>query len=247
MGVLQRFERRLEGLVEGAFAKTFKSNVEPVEVAKALRREAVDHKVISASRSLVPNTYTVELSAADHEHLEPYAAPLGVEFAGILRETAAEEGWAFVGPVTVGLERHDDLDQGVFRVRSKVVPVPRADSPQEPSPRSYDGPVRHRLVVLRRPGDADGPAAEQRDLTLDRPVTVLGRAGDVDLSLADTGVSRRHAEVRLTSEGTAELRDLGSTNGTNVNGRRVERVRLRDGDHIALGRVEVVYRREASG
>ena len=230
MGVLSRFERRLEGLVEGAFAKLFRGGVEPVEIAKALQREAEDKKAIGAARTLVPNDFVVELGATDHAKLKPYEAPLGAELASMVREHAAERRWAFVGPVRVTIEEHDDLDTGVFRVRSAVVegdpdPIPVAPAKGQP-----------RLRVL-------AGAGAPNEIPLTREVLTIGRSSSSDIRLDDTGVSRRHAEVRLEGDDVV-LVDVGSTNGTNVNGRGVEHARLSPGDRIELGRTVLVYERD---
>ncbi|HEX8001484.1 MAG TPA: DUF3662 and FHA domain-containing protein [Mycobacteriales bacterium] len=230
MGVLQRFERRLEGLVEGTFAKVFRGGVEPVEVAKALQREAADKKAISATRTLVPNDFVVELGGTDHAKLKPYEQPLGKELAELVREHAAERGWEFVGPVTVMLEEQDDLDTGMFRVRSAVsegTPDPKPALPTRGAPR---------IRVAQGPG-----ATKTIDLAND--VTVVGRGSQADLRLDDTGVSRLHAEIRREGDDVV-LVDLGSTNGTAVNGRHVERVRLTPGDRIELGHCVLVYERD---
>lgn len=230
MGVLQRFERRLEGLVEGAFARVFRGGVEPVEVAKALQREAEDKKAISSHRTLVPNDYVVELGKTDAAKLLPYEVPLGAELASMVREHAAERRWSFVGPVTVRLEQHDDLDTGVFRVRSQVTegdldPVPTTTTQGQP-----------RLRVLNGAG-------AQNEIPLTRDVLVIGRASTADIRLDDTGVSRQHAEVRREGDDVVVV-DLGSTNGTSVNGRGVERARLTPGDRIECGRTVLVYERD---
>jgi hypothetical protein len=230
LGVLQRFERRLEGLVEGAFAKVFRGGVEPVEIAKALQREAADRKAISSTRTLVPNDYVVELGHADHARLSPYEAPLTAELASMVREHAADNRWAFVGPVTVHLELHDDVDTGTFRVRSTVQegdPDPTAQTTQTGKPR---------LRVVAGPN-----APHEQPITAD--IVVIGRGSTADLRLDDTGVSRRHAEVRREGDDVILL-DLGSTNGSAVNGRHIERVRLTPGDRIELGRSVVVYERD---
>ena len=230
MGVLQRFERRLEGLVEGTFAKVFRGGVEPVEVAKALQREAADKKAIGASRTMVPNGFTVELGRTDFGKLKPYEQPLGKELADMVREHAAERGWEFVGPVTVALEEHEDLDTGMFRVRSEVAPGTPDPKPALPS---RGAP---RLRVTQGSG-----ATQTVELTQD--VTVIGRGSQAHLRLDDTGVSRQHAEVRREGDDVV-LVDLGSTNGTTVNGRVAERVRLTPGDTISLGRCVIVYERD---
>jgi len=216
VGVLQRFERRLESLVEGAFAKAFKGWVEPVEVAAALTREAEDKKaIVAAGRVLVPNTYVVELGRSDADRLKEYDEPLRKELAAMVSEAAQERGWSFVGPVGVEFQEVDDLQTGTFQVRSAVV---AGEAPQ-PEP------------VLGARLEVNG-----RSIPLTESL-VIGRGTEADVQLTDTGVSRRHAEVV-----GSRLTDLGSTNGTRLNGMRVAEADLTDGDVITVGGTEVVYR-----
>jgi hypothetical protein len=229
VGVLQRFERRLEGAIEGAFARVFRGSVEPVEVAKALQREAADRKTISATRTLVPNTYVVELGKSDHARLKPYEKPLGAELAAMVREHAVDEGWSFVGPVEVTFEEQPDLGAGMFRVRSDVL-----EGTVEPLP-TLPQPGRPRLII--------NDSGVSRELAIGTEVVVIGRASDADVRLSDTGVSRRHAEVRREGDDHV-LIDLGSTNGTLVNGRPIERVRLANGDRIELGASVLLFERD---
>ena len=122
MGVLQRFERRLEGMVEGAFARAFKSELQPVEVASAVQREMDDRAAIVAQgRTLVPNDFVVEIAETDFDRLEVYADSLGVELATLAREHAREQGYSFVGPVRMRFEGVPDLTTGTFRIRSGVI------------------------------------------------------------------------------------------------------------------------------
>jgi hypothetical protein len=256
--VLQRFERRLGGLVEGAFARVFGGVVQPVEVAAALQREAADKRaVVGQGRVLVPNTYVVELGASDAGRLGEYDEPLRAELASMVREHADEQGWSFVGAVRVAFEEVDELATGVFRVRSAVVadaPAPArprpgpAPVPPRPLPATAratagprlrplpPGPRRPRLVLPRSAGPG-------REHPLVASVTVIGRGAEADLRLADTGVSRAHAEVLLDGP-EVRLTDLGSTNGTLVNGRRISAAVLVDGDRIEVGATPLVFRRE---
>jgi hypothetical protein len=122
VGVLQRFERRLEGLVNGAFAKAFKSEVQPVEIASALQRECDDRAaVVSRGRTMVPNDFTVELGEHDYERLTTYAAPLSAELADLVQEHGRDQRYMFVGPVEVKFERAPDLATGMFRIRSQAL------------------------------------------------------------------------------------------------------------------------------
>ena len=237
MGVLQRFERRLEGLVEGGFARVFRSNVQPVEIAAALQREAGDKRaVVGAGRVFVPNDFVVELGPSDSERLVAYDAPLRRELAAMVEEHAAEQGWSFAGRVGVRFETVESLGTGVFRVRSKVA---AADDALPSRPGRGDRPAGEPRLVLR---SDDG----ERSVPLDARVTVLGRGAEADVRLADTGVSRVHAELRREG-GVVTLVDAGSTNGTTVNGRRVRTAVLNDGDVVELGATRFVFRAAASG
>jgi Protein of unknown function (DUF3662)/FHA domain len=244
VGVLQRFERRLEGMVEGAFARAFKSELQPVEVASAIQREMDERAAIVAQgRTLVPNDFVVEISHPDGERLAVYADSLSQELANLAREHAKEQGYSFVGPVRVRFENADDLRTGMFRIRSGVIRgstveggeirQPMSDMP--PSARGFSG-GRPRLLV-----STEGQESHMYDLTT--PVTLLGRGTDCDLRLVDPGVSRHHAEIRVEGPEVVAV-DLGSTNGTFVNGQPIRRVTLQDGARVTLGRTTLVFRRD---
>ena len=254
MGVLQRFERRLGGLVEGAFAKVFKGGVEPVELAGALARECDDRKAISATRSLVPNEFTIHLSDQDYERLSPYGQALGEELATLVREHAAEQRYTFVGPVLVRLAHDPELPLGIYRVDSSVGSAPGLAGPgagrKPPSGGSQESNGRPRLVLTSggsvRAGSAEASGAEN-EYSLDKELVVIGRGSEADLRLADTGVSRRHGEVREVGGRNHVYRDLGSTNGSKVNGKAstpANPIQLRDGDRIELGKSSLVYRKD---
>ena len=238
MGVLQRFERRLEGLVEGAFARAFRSTVQPVEIAGALQREMADRKaIVSQGRTLVPNQFVVELGSTDHERLDAYAETLGEEFSGIVREHAKEAGYSFVGPVHVGFELADDLDTGMFRVRSDVV-----RGAVEATGPGGSGSTASRVPKLITAAGTGGETA----YVLNAPITVIGRAEDCDLRLADPGASRRHVEVRRDGDRVTVI-DLRSTNGTVLNGETIQRAELHDGDELVIGETVLVFRAPDAG
>lgn len=230
MGVLDRFERRIETLVEGAFAKAFRAHVQPVEIAKALERELDDRAaIVGQGRTLVPNAFRVELATSDAERLGSFSSVLAEELATSAKEYAGEQGYRFVGPVGVEFNTVDELDTGMFRVRSEVVPgavFATADA----------APTAPRL---------EDPEAGTT-FALTQPVVVLGRGADADVRVEDSGVSRKHAELRRVDEDAHEITDLDSTNGTFVNGARIARQRLVDGDRVELGGVALVYRTAAS-
>ncbi|MEU0370139.1 DUF3662 and FHA domain-containing protein [Streptomyces sp. NPDC006283] len=130
MGVLKRFEQRLEGLVNGTFAKVFKSEVQPVEIAGALQRECDNNATIwNRERTVVPNDFIVELSTPDFERLSPYSGQLGDELSGLVRDYAKQQRYTFMGPIKVHLEKADDLDTGLYRVRSRTLASSTSQSP----------------------------------------------------------------------------------------------------------------------
>ncbi|GLP70476.1 hypothetical protein RKD27_004691 [Streptomyces sp. SAI-126] len=138
MGVLKKFEQRLEGLVNGTFAKVFKSEVQPVEIAGALQRECDNNATIwNRDRTVVPNDFIVELSTPDFERLSPYSGQLGDELAGMVRDYAKQQRYTFMGPIKVNLEKADDLDTGLYRVRSRT--LASSTNQQAPGPAAPAG------------------------------------------------------------------------------------------------------------
>jgi hypothetical protein len=257
VGVLQRFERRIGGLVEGIFARAFKSEVQPVEVAAALQRELDDQAaVVGRDRTLVPNHFVVELGDHDHTRLTPYETPLTHELAAMVREHADDQRYTFVGPVQVELRHLPALETGVFHVRSDVVPGPegmpdlgpppapdvRPPSPdREPIADAYTTAIPRAALrpVAGRIRVREGKNAAY-DVELKHTVTVIGRGTDADVRLTDQAVSRRHAEIRLVN-GATLLNDLQSTNGTTVNGVAVTTTALKDGDEVKLGETVLIF------
>jgi hypothetical protein len=248
VSVLQRFEKRLEGLVEGAFAKVFKGVVHPVEILNAMQREAEAHKAILAGgRTLVPNRYVIDLSPYDHSRLAPYAAALAQELAQSQAEFIGEQGWTVYGDVIVEIERGEGLDTGMFRVTAEVYTGAAEPAPPPPPP-SYDpgyGPYG------QQPGygpPAGGPGRNARLVSSDGRVyplsvgsTVIGRGDQANLRLPDVGISRRHARLDFDG-GQVIITDLGSTNGTSVNGQRISAVALNPGDMIQIGTTTLTFR-----
>lgn len=231
MGILQRFESRLEQMVSGAFAKAFRSAVQPVEVAAALQRE-VDNsaQILSRDRRLVPNRFHVELSPADHERLSPYSSTLSDELVEMLRDHAHEQSYVFTGPVTISFDQRDDLTTGRFRVRSAALAKVTPSSDVSVT----DTAVRRARVIL----DVNGMKHP-----LEPPGIVLGRGHEADLRINDPGISRRHAEIRIypgeTTTPNVSVVDLGSTNGVLVNGLKVSQATLDDGGQIKIGNTTI--------
>lgn len=216
MGLLDSFEKGLERAVNGAFARTFRSGIQPVEIAAALRSE-LDKKaaVVSRDRILVPNTLTVHLAPADDEKMAAIGPALVGELTEIVRTHAASQHYSFAGPVAVTLRRDDGLSTGTLRVDSTTA----------------EGTVSWRGVV-----DIAGtrhPLAKGR--------TVIGRGGDADITVADSGTSRKHVEILWDGE-RAMVRDLGSTNGTKLDGQRIDQAPLPPDSTVSIGRTEIVFR-----
>ncbi|HZQ27758.1 MAG TPA: DUF3662 and FHA domain-containing protein [Acidimicrobiales bacterium] len=205
---LQQFERRLERLVEGVFAKAFRGGLQPVELGRRLTREMDAKRTVGVRGMLAPNAFVIALAEEDRKRFESFEEALIRELADAGREHARTEGYHFVGPITVQLETDPSLTSGMFLLSGTV--------------QEGEGPVGS--LVL-----ADG----NRVAVGEDPVTI-GRLPECDIVLGDTKVSRRHAEVRRDG-GDVVVVDLGSTNGTKVNGAGVRERRLADGDEITVG------------
>jgi hypothetical protein len=252
VGVLRGIENRIESLVEGVFGRAFRAHVQPVELARKLVKEMDDHRSVSVSRVYVPNEYAVYLSPRDREQLQAYEGSLVHELADYLAEHARREGYALLSAPRVLIHEDPDLAVGEFGIATRVVQPPAAPpSPPPPAAAPRSEVAQTRVFRAPEPTSAPAPAAapalrpavvlDGRTLELARPVTTLGRSKDCDIPVDDASVSRRHAEIRL-EDGAAWVVDLGSTNGTEVNGSRVERALLADGDRIVLGQTELRFR-----
>ena len=231
MGLLDRFEQRLDRMVNGAFARAFKAEVQPVEIAAALQREMDDRAaVVSRGRTVVPNVFVVDLSPHDHDRLSVYAGTLTEELAGMVREHAEEQRYTFLGGTSVELARDDDLETGLFRVHSEAKAEVASTPHGVRAPSSPPAGAGHPRLL------ADDDVAHP----LTRAVTRLGRGTDVDIRVDAPGVSRHHAEILLGRE--VVLRDLGSTNGTYVDGVQVGETVLHDGAVLQLGATRLTFR-----
>ncbi len=243
MGMFDRMEEGIQRAFNGAFAKAFRSEVQPVEIASALRRE-VDNRatIVARGRTLVPNSFVVELGPADHSRLGEWEEALGVELRDVVAEHAGQQQYAFVGPVTVRFEEAEDLDTGVFRVRSHTTKGPRS---QQPRPAAGAPQAPQAPGAPYAPQAAAGPVTQPwlelngRTQNLRPGKNVLGRGAEADDVVDDPGVSRKHAEVHFDN-GQVRLVDLGSTNGTFVDGERVANVMvLQEGSTITMGRSRI--------
>jgi len=256
MAILRSIEHKIEGLLEGMFGRAFRTNVQPVELARKLAKEMDDGRTISVSRVYVPNEYTVYLSPDDRGQFETYESSLVDELQGHLAEHARRERYALLTPPRVRMETDEDLAVGEFGIATRMVqpergrgresaPAPGAAGPGETM--VYQRPqVPTEAVSAEELGMEPEPAVLEIDgerHEIATPRVVIGRSRECDIQITDPNVSRRHAELRR--EGSAFwLVDLGSTNGIDVNGRRQHRTKLSDGDRVTLGTTEVVFRQE---
>jgi FHA domain-containing protein len=259
MGVFRSIEHRIESLVEGAFGRAFRSHVQPIELARKLAKEMDDHKTVSVSRVYVPNEYALYVSPQDREHLPPADALL-TELADYLSEHARREGYALLSTPRVTLEEDEDLAVGEFGIATRMV-QPRKAAAGEAVTREpaevEQAPEVGQTRVFRTPPETAAVSADEADRLglahaqavvivdgkrheLAKRQMTLGRSRECDIRIDDPNVSRRHAEIRQ-EDGAYWIVDLGSTNGIEVNGKRVERARLTDADRIVLGRTDVSF------
>jgi len=250
--ILRSIEHKIESLVEGVFGRAFKTTVQPVELARKLTKEMDDHRTVSVSRIYVPNEYTVYLSTADRAQFEAYEASLKLELQEYLAQHAKREGYVMLSLPVVAITTDDDLAVGEFGIATRMVQGRARDGSFDGAPLPEGG-----QTMIYRPEPEDEPkekpvkAAEQIALVVGgkrhriaKRTTVIGRAQGCDVRLDDANISRRHAELR--QQGTAYwIVDLGSTNGVEVNGSRVERAQLEDGDTVTLGETQLVFSRAA--
>ena len=238
MGVLKKFEQRLEGLVNGTFAKVFKSEVQPVEIAGALQRECDNNaQILSRERRMVPNDFHVELSQVDLDRLAPYDTALADELTHQVQDHADTQGYVFPGPISIEFEPADDLTTGRFRIRSKASARVQSNATHTQ--------VRRARAVLE---------INRTRHPLQPPGLVVGRGTEADIRINDPGVSRRHIEFDVrVSTGTVngggqseelkiEVRDLGSTNGMLIDGHKVTKAGVRDGSQVRIGNTTMTVR-----
>jgi hypothetical protein len=256
VSVLRVIEQKIESIVEGLFGRAFKASVQPVELARKLVKEMDDHRMASVSRVYVPNEYTVYLSPDDREQFAHYEASLRAELQDYLAEHARREGYVLLSAPAVLITTDADLDLGEFGIATRMVQRGKAGAaPSAPAiPESEPG-----ATMVYRPRDAagaDGGAGEEHQVEAEvvtltaqgvrheitKQKTVIGRAQEADIQVADANVSRMHAE--LSQEGTAYwIADLNSTNGMEVNGQRLKSVKLEHGDTITVGSTDLLFER----
>jgi hypothetical protein len=256
MSVLKSLESKIAGLVEGTFSRAFKSEVRPVEIARKLAREMEEHKTYSLSRTYVPNEYRVYLSPRDRERFSEYEDALVSELTGYLLEHARRERLVLMSRPVVEFETDDRLRLGEFGIQTRVVnPEPEAEAEAPPAP---IGESSGRTMVYSTAGRVAEPLEERarsrqqtalllmggKRLVVGPAGATMGRSRQCDVTVDDPNVSRTHAEVRPRG-GSWVLSDLGSTNGTRLNRRRLEGPEvLKPGDEIELGTTLLTFELE---
>lgn len=218
--VLRSFEDRLERLVEGMFARAFRSGLQPVELGRRLIKEMDTSRTLDVrGRSLAPNRFVIRVSAEDQERFAQVQQSLTQELQATVREHAEAEQLMFLGRVSVEISADPNLKVGLFKVHPSYDERIPADGPNA----WFEGP--------------DGSQHHIRG-----EVSTIGRSSESDIVINDQNVSRRHAELHAVGD-NYELVDLGSTNGSKVNGQRVGRLPLSDGDQVAFGAITLRFRR----
>ena len=230
MGALQKFERRLETMISGVFARAFRSAVQPVEISAALQREVDNNaQILSRDRRLVPNDFHVELAQTDLDRLAPYDSALAREMTEQLTSYAEQQSYVFPGPVTIAYEVADDLTTGRFRIRSQAQAKVTGDD------------SRTRMRSARAYLEINGTRHP-----LQPPGVIIGRGTEAHIRINDPGISRQHVEFAVVSTGAGsdvqlrvQVRDLGSTNGMLVDGHKVTSVAARDGSTVVIGKTTI--------
>jgi hypothetical protein len=244
VSLIGQFEERLERAVEGFFGRLFRSGVHPVEIGKRLLRVMEDGKTVALRRTYVPNVYRITVGPSDYERLSQLEGKLVEELEIFVGEAARQRQWALPDSPRVSFATDAKLGTGEFRITAEAVSLRKEREP-EPQPRATAAAAPPKAP---RPEPSGPPTLvllddekEVKTLNIERRIRI-GRQADNDLVLVDQGVSRHHAEV-INESGTCTLHDLGSTNGTYVNGGVVKEHVLRDGDRISLGSTVVEFRR----
>ena len=234
MGLLDRVERGIEKAVRGVFSTGSRARVEPVEIASKLRRELDNQSItISAGRTLAPNVFDVLLSDEDFARAQDWGTPLAEELCDVVIQHVRSQGYILQGPVRISF-RHDDAQrEGHFEITSRTEKSDGAAAPRPVVPAAPSREPTRLQPVL--------DIAGQR-YSLNAPSIVLGRSSEADILVDDTGVSRKHLEIQ-TADGVIRAVDLGSTNGSYVNGHKVDgSVELTDGSTITMGRTKIIFR-----
>jgi Protein of unknown function (DUF3662)/FHA domain len=255
MGVAKSIERRLEGLVEGFFTRVFRSGLQPVEVGRRILREMAENKTVSVNRVYAPNEFTVFMGTDDYSRFSQMEAGLQREFSELVIDAAKENRWNLMGVPRISFQELEDHKKGEFKVEAALTAdpdvakgAPRVQT-REPSPgdasatRAISFDTADRLGIAKAGATLvvlDDSGKPKEKISITRAPVTIGRLSTNDVVLADSNVSRRHAELRRNSTGWV-LVDLGSTNGSLVNGKLAKEHELKDGDRLSIGTSELLF------
>ena len=237
VGLLDNLEQRLDRIVNGSFSKAFKSEVQPVELGAALQQEIDNQAATIAGQTVVPNIFIIELGSVDQQRLEPYFETLGTELAVLANAYANEQRYTTVDSALVTFAVDAELETGVFRIRSTA-----AKRPEDVSAASrvdQDSTPQMPLGTFSSDSTPYLTSVTGEEFKITKSVTNIGRGAEADIQIDDTSVSRLHCAIVLGSD--VLIRDLGSTNGTVVDGNRASESVLRDGSIIKIGNITLTY------
>ena len=255
MGVAKSIEERLEGLVEGFFTKVFRSGLQPVEVGRRILRAMAEGKTVSVNRIYAPNEFRVLMGEDDHARFAQMEAGLAREFSELVIDQAKQNRWNLMGLPRISFEAVEKLGRGEFKVEAALAadpdrPAPVSTHDPEGDPgtdsRAISSDTATRLgvqgagavlVVL----DGDKPVEK---ISVTRTPVVIGRMSACDVVLGDSNVSRRHAELRREGSNWI-IEDLGSTNGTLVDGKLAKQHQLHGGETLSFGTSKLRFELES--
>ncbi len=238
MGLLENLEQRLDRIVNGSFSKAFKSEVQPVELGAALQQEIDNRAQTVTGQSVVPNIFIIELGLVDHDRLTPYFETLGIELSALADQYSNEQRYTTIDSAHITFDLDPILETGVFRIRSAAALRP-ADAVVAKS----RNPDLTPQVLMSSFAVAATPyliSITGEEFKISQAVTNIGRGTEVDIQIDDTSVSRLHCAIVLGSE--VIVRDLGSTNGTLIDGIRATESVVRDGSIIKIGNITLTYK-----
>ncbi|MEO8286921.1 MAG: DUF3662 and FHA domain-containing protein [Chloroflexota bacterium] len=268
MQALQRFEELVERVMEGSFARLFRSPIQPAEIAKRLEREMEAHPTISVGRTYVPNHYVVTLHPDDFAEFEPFRHSLEHNMAEFISDLAAERGYSLVARPRVTLQSGADTPKRGIEIEARLSDPPassvanttrvgsrsRTGTDEQPLTRTHAMPQVDRNrppAAPARPVASPPPAYLRptagdlagREFPISKTLLSIGRGLDNDLVIDDPRVSRHHSQITFRHSHYL-LRDLRSTNGTFVNGQTVEAVVLASGDMVSIGGFEMLFEQD---